>query len=62
MKHQNFLLLFACLITFFIIIVVIVIFATFYAIIGDVWLSILLSLTLTALLVPPMFKLLDKIK
>lgn len=60
MKHSDFLLLMACLITLCFIVVVIALFILLYAIIGNVWLSLAIMLPVTIILMFITAKLTDK--
>lgn len=62
MKHSDFLLLMACLITLCFTMAVIGLFALLYAIIGNVWVALLATLPISAMAIPAIFKLIDKIK
>lgn len=60
MKHTDFLLLMACLITLCFIVVVIALFILLYALIGNVWLSLAIMLPVTIILMFITAKLTDK--
>lgn len=62
MRHETFILTLCCLIALVFTCAVIVLFVGLYAIIGNVWLSLLLTLPLSALSLPLVFKIVDKIK
>lgn len=60
MKHSDFLLLMACLITLCFIVVVITLFIMLYAIIGNVWVSLAIMLPATIILMFITAKLTDR--
>ena len=62
MKHETFILAICCLIALCFTCAVIALFLVLYAVIGNVWISMLLTLPLSALAIPAVFKLVDKIK
>ena len=61
MKHSDFLLLMACLITLCFIVVVITLFILLYAIIGNVWLSLAILAPVTILLLFLTIKITDRL-
>ena len=60
MKHSDFLLLMACLITLCFIVVVIALFILFYVLIGNVWVSLAIMLPVTIILMFITAKLTDR--
>lgn len=60
MKHSDFLLMMACLITLCFIVVVIALFILLYAIIGNVWVSLAIMLPVTIILMFITAKLTDR--
>ena len=61
MKHDTFILIICCLIVLFFNMCIIGLFTLLYAVIADVWLSLLLTVTLSVLAVPLLFKTIDKL-
>lgn len=62
MGHDTFILALCCLIALCFTMAVIALFALLYAIIGNVWVALLATLLISALAIPAIFKLIDKIK
>lgn len=60
MKHSDFLLMMACLITLCFIVVVIALFILLYVLIGNVWLSLAIMLPVTIILMFITAKLTDR--
>lgn len=61
MKHSDFLLLMACLITLCFIVVVIALFILLYVLIGNVWLSLAILAPVTILLLFLTIKITDRL-
>lgn len=61
MKHSDFLLLMACLITLCFIVVVITLFILLYVLIGNVWLSLAILAPVTILLLFLTIKITDRL-
>ncbi len=61
MKHESFIIFLCCLIALCFTMAVIALFALLYAIIGNVWVALLLALPITSLSIPAIFKLVDRI-
>lgn len=62
MKHETFILALCCLVALCFTVAVILLFALLYAIIGNVWVALLATLPISAMAIPAIFKLIDKIK